>query len=764
MGGTAQPLGMAAKLVALLAAFVATSVVGGLLVAGLVMPAVGATGSVARSSVDFFDTLPEELEPRPLSQQSRILWSDGSLMATFYDQNRIVVPLAAMSPLLQQATIAIEDARFYEHNGIDPQGISRAAVSNFSGNDPQGASTLTQQWIKNVLLQEARSTDDTELEQSLLTEDLGRKVREWKLALAVEERLTKEQILENYLNIALFGDNQFGVATASNYWFGKAASDLALHDAAMLAGIIQSPSRFDPLDNPAEALTRRNVVLARMLELGMIDQPSYDAAVAVPLEAQLNVQPSRNGCEQAGNAAYFCDYVIQSILTNPAYGETQELRQELIYRGGLTITTTLERPRQDLADAAVKGAADPTDGAASSIVSVQPGTGRIVAMAQNRNYDPREGAAPGGTSYNYNVDASMGGPPSGFQVGSTYKPFVLVQWLASGRSLNDRVNVPAAPSYQTRRDFQACDRSILGGEWEPKNAGDGNANGNLSVLEATFNSVNTAFTEMTRQLDLCAIRDRATDLGVHRTDGADLDLFPSATLGTNEIAPLTMASAYAAFAENGTFCNPQAIAEIKDAAGTVIAAPQPECRQAIDAGIANAVAFALTNTIERGTARGIGGIGRPAAGKTGTTNGSVETWFVGFTPQLSTAVWVGTPDSAASGAPQELNGLTIGGERYGTVYGGTIAAPTWKAYMEPAHDGLPVEGFAPAPGQFFREPPPPPGPTPDNPAQAAGDGRGEEDVDRGDVARAFDEWLRNNGGGRPGGGNNGGGQPVEPPD
>ncbi|HZI98189.1 MAG TPA: transglycosylase domain-containing protein, partial [Actinomycetales bacterium] len=686
---TSGGLEQVGRAVSLLAAFVAVSVVAGVLAAGLVMPAVGATGTLARNSVDFFDSLPEELEQQPLSQQSRILWADGSVMATFYFENRVLVPLSSVAPVMRQAIIAIEDSRFYEHGGVDPQGMSRALVNNFSGGDTQGASTLTQQWVKNVLLQQARAAEDTELEKSLLNEDYGRKLREAKLAISAEENLTKDEILERYLNIALFGDGQFGVQTAATHFFSKSAADLTLPEAALLAGMIQSPRRYDPLDNPEAALDRRDVVLARMLELGVIDQVQHDEAVALPLDAIINPQPINNGCQQAGAAAYFCTYVTRVLRNDATFGQDAATRERLLYRGGLTIQTTLRKDDQQAAWEEVTAAVPPTDpsGVGASIVSVEPGTGQITAMAQNRTYTPSPEPVPGGSAYNYNVDTAYGGT-SGFQPGSTYKPFTLATWLASGKSLSARIPAPARPSYQIGDDFTASCADLVNGDepYTPQNS-EGGGGGTMTVLEATYNSVNTAYLEMSRQLDLCAIRDTAAKLGVHRADGNPLEVFPSSVIGANLISPLTMAAAYATFAESGTFCNPIAITKVTDATGADLPVPAADCAPVLDPEIANAVTYALTQTVERGTARRLT-FDRPAAGKTGTTNNSVETWFVGFTPQLATAVWVGTPD----GDEVSLNDLTINGDRR-NVFGATIAAPTWQRYMTRALEGEPVAGF-----------------------------------------------------------------------
>jgi membrane peptidoglycan carboxypeptidase len=716
MGGSAPrssagSIGTAARLVALLAAFVAASVVAGVLTAGLVMPAVGATGAIARSSVDFFDSLPEELEPQPLSQQSRILYADGSPMATFFDQNRIVVPLSSIAPVMRQAVIAIEDSRFYDHGGVDLRGMTRAAVNNFTGGDTQGASTLTQQWIKNVLAEKARREGGKEAYEAVVAEDYGRKMREVKLAVAAEKRLSKDQILENYLNIALFGDGQYGVATASQHFFNKSSKDLTLPEAALLAGMIQSPSYYDPVDHPEAAVQRRNVVLARMLELGLITQKQHDEAEAVPLEAMLHVQETHNGCEQAGSAAFFCDYVIATILQDPNFGKTPDDRHRLLYSGGLTITTTLERPKQEAAQQAVLQAAAPTDGGAAALTSVQPGTGRIVAMAQNRAYNPSEDAPPGTTAINYNVDDAMGGG-AGFQVGSTFKPFTLATWLAAGKSLYDKVNAPGTDHIPYSSLHSSCARLNPNDVWDVSNS-EAKSLGRMTVLEGTYNSVNTAYANMMKQLDLCAIRDTAQKLGVHRADGGEMAIYPSMILGAEEIAPLTMAAAYTTFATSGTFCTPIAILEVKDAKGNVIGGQKPNCSQVIDPEVADAVAFALTNTLNKGTAECCD-IEWPAGGKTGTTNNSSETWFVGFTRQLSTAVWVGTPDVQ----PADLRGETLNGLTRSRFYGATVAAPTWQRYMNVAMQGQPHKDFPDVASKFLKRPePPPPPPRPEPPSR-----------------------------------------------
>ncbi|MFV0458688.1 MAG: penicillin-binding protein [Actinomycetales bacterium] len=663
-----------AKVTSLLAAFTATSLIAGVLTGGLLLPAVGAAGESTQAGIDFFEGLPGDFQVSQPSQQSRILWADGSEMATFYYENRILVPLASVAPVMRQAIVAIEDNRFYEHSGADPKGILRAAVNNAAGQDTQGASTLTQQWIKNVLLNEALAAKDEEAVKALQTPDKARKVREIKLALSAEKTYSKDEILQNYLNIALFGDGQYGVQTASRHFFSKDASQLNLEDAALLAGMVQSPTRWNPLRNPEGAQERRDIVLGEMLRFDMITQEQYDASVAVPVAAQLHEEETQNGCSYAGSAAYFCDYITWVIRNDEAFGPDEASRLELLYGGGLTITTTLDPDKQAEAQRAVtRRSISKRRGVGVALSSVDSTTGQIVAMAQNRTYTTKADAPSGSTAINYNVDQAYGGGV-GFQVGSTYKPFTLATWLASGRSLNDTVD---AGKYN-RRFRASCIDSVS--RYSPGNSEGGGA-GRMSVLQATYNSVNTAYAAMASRLDLCDIRDTAMALGVHKATGGEPDVNPSSFLGTNDIAPLTMASAYGGFANGGIYCKPVAILEVKDSQGQVLPKPEPDCHEALDPAVVSQVNAALSQVLIRGTAKRVGGIGRAAGGKTGTANDSMETWFVGFAAGgLSTAVWVGTPDRS----PKRLGG----------VYGATYAAPIWRDYMVDAVRDMPAQSFA----------------------------------------------------------------------
>jgi membrane peptidoglycan carboxypeptidase len=688
--------------VALMVAFVLISGLGGLLAAGLVMPSVATTNVIAQTSVRLFDDLPSELETIPLSEKSTLLTADGTVLAEFYSQNRIVVRLDQMSQAMRNAVLAVEDKRFYEHGGIDPAGLLRALFQNATGDGggTQGGSTLTQQYVKNMLIQTALQGEDPQdiaeaIREATVAsgiEGYARKLNEAKMAIALEQRMTKDEILEGYMNIAQFGYAQiYGVESAALHFFSVHASDLNYLQAATIAGITRAPGLYDPERNPEKAQERRNLVLRLMHEQAMITDEEYQAGVATPLVDTLVPSTTGQDCVVANaisNAGYFCDFVTKIIRNDPAFGETPDERTRLLYRGGLTITTTLDRGLQAAADEEVKRGVPPGDpsGVGSAISVVQPNTGYVLAIAQSTVYSPSQVPAPGQTAVNWNTDNVYGGA-SGFPPGSAFKPFTLMEWFRRGHSLDEVVN--GTQRMRNEREFVACGARLGNTPWNLGNADGGR--GMMSVLDATRNSVNNAYADMASKLDLCDIMNGAAALGIHKAGGmageGNFDPFPANVIGSQSVAPLTMAAAFAGFAAGGVFCDPVAIISVVDGNGNQLAVPQPNCRQAIDPSIANAVAWTLTHVWE-GTGRSLGGIGRPAAGKTGTTSANEHTWFVGFTPQIATAVWTGYPD-----AMRPMQGVTINGTYYGHVYGATISGATWVRFMQRAHQGAPVIGF-----------------------------------------------------------------------
>ncbi|WP_246657774.1 transglycosylase domain-containing protein [Arthrobacter yangruifuii] len=672
--------------------FLLVSVLAGVLAAGTVIPmaAVAATGT--DMAVGVLDQLPDELETGPLDEGSEIYSADGVLMATFYAQNRVPVELDEMSQSMKDAIVSIEDARFYEHNGIDFKGIARAVASNASGSNTQGASTLTMQYVNNVLISRDVASGKAGSDLTLSgTKDLGDKLREAKLAVAVEKEYSKDEILEGYLNIVLFSGQTYGVEAAARSFFGISAAELTPAQSAMLAGMVQSPSHYNPFTNPEGTQARRDTVLAAMLKNGKISQAEYDEAVATGLD--LNPQTVVSGCTGAETAQYFCSYVEQTVLQSEAFGADVKERARLLARGGLTIRTTLDSRLQSQAQKQIEAqvpVGDPS-GAGSAIVSVEPGTGKILAMAQNTEYTPEPGS--GKTQLNFNVDAGMGGTPYGFQPGSTMKPFTTAAWLAAGHKLGDTIDATRT-SYPAGFDWKA---SCLGANaefdaWKFKNASEGYEK-KMTVAEGLRQSVNTATVAQAAQLDLCDIRDTATRMGVHRAvDGEPLEVTsPSFVLGGQEVSPLTMASAYAAFAAGGEYCTPTAITEVTDRSGNDYDVSGGECTRAISADVAAAVTEPLQKLVE-GSPGSIHPIGVPAAAKTGTTDMSEQTWTVGYTTGISTASWVGNWNSYSS-----LNGQSINGVTRSYVDGSALAGAQWTEYMSSVAKLYGAESFPSVP-------------------------------------------------------------------
>ncbi len=695
----------------LLAAFVALSLVVGVIASGLVIP-VGAVAAAAVSAGQrVFDTLPTALNASAPPQTSVLTAADGTPIAHFYDQNRTSVTLARISPWLQKAMVAIEDDRFYEHGAVDARGLVRAAVSDLRGSPTQGASTLTEQYVKNVLVDNAVQAGDPAGAAAAVARTATRKLRELRLAVAVEHRLSKPQILEDYLNIVYFDRQTYGAQAAALRYFGVPASRLDLGQAATLAGMVQAPGAYDPISHPAAARARRNVVLARMLGQGMITPAQEAAAARAPEVVKGSALP--NGCGGAGDNGFFCAYVVQSLLTSKAYavlGATPASREHALMTGGLRIRTSLDSRAQDGAVHAVFGevpARDPS-GLAASAVTVEPGSGAVLAMAEDRAFSSTAGV--GRTSVNYGTDAALGGS-RGFQTGSSFKPFTLAAWLASGHGLTETVDATKRPFAFS--DFTACGHRLVGRQpYLPGNS-EGTETGRMSVLDATANSVNVAYVDMETQLDLCDVATTAQRLGVHLAAPQAVcsaaptttlpSCAPSLTLGVADIAPLTMAAAYAAFASGGIYCVPLPVTSIVRAApeggaAQEVAAYRPSCHRALSADVAAGVSGALTQVLARGTAASVGPLQPwPSAGKTGTTDGPYDTWFVGYTAQRSTAVWVGDPGHRSHGdfTRRQLTGIRVAGHYYPVVYGASIAAPIWKSAMDTAMHGLPPRALGP---------------------------------------------------------------------
>ena len=639
----------------------------GLLVAGLAFPVFGSLGLVARAGAEQFDAIPSELVEPPLPQSSRILASDGSTLAVaYFNQNRVVVPLKRVPKVMQNAILAVEDERFYEHNGVDVKGLLRAAVRNSqAGEVQQGGSTITQQYVKNVLI---AIESEGGAKRTVAERTIARKVREAKLAIALERRYSKAQILEKYLNIAYFGGGVYGVATAARFYFGKRVEELTLAESALLAGIVKNPRLYDPRTNPRNARARRNVVLDRMLDTGFATAAQVRAAKRSPVRLELTKE---RGIEDNEVARYYLDYVRTLVIDDPdgtmapIFGDTPAERAQKLFQGGLTIRTALDARLQRAALTAMKETLGEKTDPASAAVVVQPGTGHVKVMAGlNHEAKSRKVNLPLGGQY-------------GFQAGSTFKVFVLAAAIEQGIPLTTRIRAPQR--YTSKVFTNVVDGRVV--PYSVGNAGD-SEQGVFDIPAATWESVNTAYLQIEEKTGYDHPARLARDMGITRFP---LRAIPSFVLGSNEVSPLDMANSYATLAARGMYCKPIAITEVLDAQGKVLGRVDPDCRRVLSESTADTVTSVLRGVLTKGTARNAQ-IGRPAAGKTGTTNGPTAAWFDGYTPDLAAAVWVGFPTDPMKRPLRNIKGVRI-------VYGGGFPSTIWRLIMSAAHEGLPVRDF-----------------------------------------------------------------------
>ena len=655
--------------------------VAGIMTTGAVLPVLAAVGIVTNGSLANYQTIPSQLAKPPLPQRTRILAADGTLIATMFYQDRIEVDISEISEPMQDAIIAIEDSRFYEHQGFDLRGTLRAFFTNLVSGDVQGGSTITQQYVKNLLMASAKSDEEI---ASATERSYGRKLQELRYSLAIERTMTKQQILAGYLNIAYFGSGAYGVEAASRRYFSKSANELNLAEASLLAGLVQQPYSYDPLRNPEGAKNRRQVVLNRMADLGMITEEEASRVGSQQLTEILNPTANPNGCT-ASIAPFFCDYVMNIVRSHPAFGNTLAERDAYLRKGGLTINTSLDVTAQEGAQKSVNRTIPPKDDSkkAAAIVLVKPGTGDIVAMAQNREWGV---SGRGKTAYNYSVDRSVGGT-IGMQAGSTFKAFVLAAAIEQGFSAFEQI---AAPRERTFTEFYNCEGTD---KFPPYTVNNFAGGGSFNMFTGTAKSINNYYVALEEKTGICRPVEIATSMGVKTGSGAPLAVVPSFVLGANEVTPLFVANAYATFAAHGLYCEPRAIVSVVDRDGRPLPIGAPICRQVISREVADGVTEILRGVIYGNISGRTGaamGIGRDAAGKTGTTNESAAVWFAGYTPDLAGAVWVGDP---RGGTRFPMKNITINGRFYANVYGGTLPGPIWRQAMIYALKNIPARGF-----------------------------------------------------------------------
>ena len=667
-----------AQLLALLLAFLSVSSLMGVVTAGMLVPVAGPTALAAKSVPSVFNELPGDLQTVAPAEESQLLDSSGGVIAHFYDKQRIVVPSANIADVMKKAIVAIEDKRFYEHNGVDATGIARALVTNLGDSGRQGASTITQQYVRNSLAERGYLEGDAEQVSAATEQTTERKLREIKYALALEKTQSKDDILTGYLNIAPFGPITYGVEAASQRYFSKSASELNYLESALLAGLVQSPVQYDPLTHPEAAQARRDTVLATMLDQGVITQEEYDEGVATTVDSMLHPTVSSEGCSGTDSSkAYFCDYVLSQFLEDPTFGATRIERERLLKTQGITIRTTLDSAKQDAAYASLTNAIPVGDasGLNDALVSLEPRTGKVLAMAQNTAY----GIEAGQTMSNYSADGN-------FQVGSTFKVFTLLQWFKEGHSAYETVG--SANTFYPNGSFKCDGRSITTEGYQVNDLA--GKTGTMNVVRATGQSVNQAFVNMASRVDFCSIFETAYDMGITE-DGEVPSPFPANILGSVSGSPLQMASVFATIANSGQQCKPQSIESVTDRDENVLKEFAADCKEVISAEVANKTAALLTASAGQYYTSTRLGDGRPFAAKSGTTDGHANTWLTGFTPSLATGAWVGHGDNSS----QEVSGVVINGVYHSEIFGETyVGQNIWAPYMTQALAGTPIEAVS----------------------------------------------------------------------
>lgn len=576
---------------------------------------------------------------------TQILAADGTVLATLHAaENREPVTIDRIPLVMRQAIVDIEDPAFFEHKGVDYRAVARSIWHNVqAGAALEGGSTLTQQYLKNS-------------QDIGAPRNLREKIREANLAVQLEKRYSKDQILEAYLNIVYFGRGAYGIQAAAKTWFGKDVSEIGLPEAAFLAGVVQAPSLYDPETDSRLTIERRDKVLAQMVRRG--DLKAEDAAT---LQGQPIVVLPRFENDRFASP-YFVDYVARFVATDPAFGATEQDRYDALYTGGLRVHTTLDPSVQASAEEAVgKILPSPGDPYASMVV-IDPRTGAIKAMVGGRDYfsltDPVA---------KFNLATQGQRSP-----GSAFKPFVLAAALMSGVKPTTVFEAPASIDIPYG----------VNQTWHVENY-EGRATGNINLVEATVNSVNVVYAKLIDQLGPTKVADMARQMGIT----SDIPEVPSIALGGSRVSPLEMASAYGTLANNGKRIVPRSIDRVTDKDGKVVWEPEKLEAQALPPDVAALETAILTQVVDRGT--GVAArIGRPVAGKTGTSQDFKDAWFVGFTPDLVASVWVGFPESEVSMVPPTTRQ---------TVLGGTYPAQIWQLFMSQALVATPVSQFPPAP-------------------------------------------------------------------
>ncbi|MEV4689188.1 transglycosylase domain-containing protein [Microbacterium sp. LWH3-1.2] len=766
-----------------LAGLVGLSAAAGVLIAATVTPAVAITSTAAERAITMFDNLPSVLEIDKLMLPSNFYATnpetgEQTLLTKFLEQDRTPVNFDQINPVMYDALLSSEDPRYYQHGGIDLIGTTRALLSNAQGGgETQGGSSISQQYVKNVLIQKCEQnattvyeTDeageivkdeatglpiekmsrDAALRQCWVdattaegSEGYTRKLQEMRYAISLEQKYSKNDILLGYMNIANFGGITYGIEAAARHYFNTNAASLTVAQAATLAGMVQNPNNYR-IDKPGGSIfgsdgatfnkapdgvidegaklgaldalvasgeiteeqklaaadgytstkVRQLYVLSRMLDDGKITREQYVEAAVWPITPTI-VEPT-TGCQAAGGAAYFCQYVKDVILNDEAFGATQDERRALLQRGGLNVYTTLDTRVQTTAqDAMTKyaptaidmpiGSTTPSPGRfGATSVSIEATTGRVLAIAQNTKFseDASLSSDPNYASLVFAGDAKFG-TSGGFPAGSTFKLFTLIDWLEKGHSVNETLN---GTLHVFKRMKNSCSGDwVNGSNTLIKNFG--NNRGYMGTpMRFTKDSLNTGFFAMAEKLDLCDIKNVATRMGVTQGNGNEVEMTNlNSIIGTNFVSPMAMAEAYATVANNGIYCQPQAIDRVTDSEGNELAKPARTCTQVIAPNVAATAAYALQGVMNSG-GTGTGGNpgdGTPLIGKTGTHE-EITTWMVESSTRVATATWVGNVQGGGDITKTSYNGNRLNQIRF----------PITRAIQGVANDIYPGGKFA----------------------------------------------------------------------
>lgn len=694
--------------------FLLVSVLGGVLVAGIAVPTAGVAAELAKVSANALQALPKDIETPPPAEGSTVLMADGSVLTNFFEENRAYVPLSEISDTMKQAQMAVEDQRFYLHGALDLRGTLRALVRTSSGN-MQGGSTLTQQYVKLALLDKAVADNDAEAKAAAYDRTFARKLLELRYAIALEERLSKDEILERYLNLSYYGAGAYGVEAAAKRYFGISAKELNLTQSAMLAGLVRNPATTDPIKYQKIALERRNNVLDVML--GQSDKPEVWKFLPPVTKAQVDeakaegFDPARvtetpHGCV-ASEFQNLCSVVEKILLMMPSLGPDRETRERMIKRGGLVIQTEIDGRTQRAAQEAVSNYVHPTDPVIGLMVMIEPGTGLIKAMAQSR---PNIGKNPGETYLNYTMEKEIGGT-NGFFGGSTYKMFTLAAAIAKGYPTSRSYDAPKNRNWDGEQ-FRSCDgpftfRNQKKG-WTVTNAGGA---GDFDMYSGTRSSVNNYFVALEQDVGICDTIKMAETLGLRiqygkQANGQPMTIkeqsyLPSFTLGAAESSPISLANAYATLAARGMRCDPILLKSVVSKAGKEYEVPQANCQQVIPQQIADRINDVMQGPFNGGTAGGSRIPGYQLAGKTGTDGKDTKAiWLVGYTPNLAGAAMIGIDATHEQFKGRRYDDLRLQGLRYrsgkATLSGSSgreAGQGIWLPAMRVALQGMPRESF-----------------------------------------------------------------------